>query len=70
VPHAHWKTTTFTGALRVDGMTAPMVVDAPMNREAFQAYIEQVFVPTPRRGDTVIMDSLPAHRERSLPGHG
>ena len=62
VPHEHWKTTTFTGALRVDGMTAPMVLDGPMNRGTFQAYIEQVLVPTLRRGDTVIMDNLPAHK--------
>ena len=31
VPHGHWKTTTFTGALRLHGMTAPMVLDGPMN---------------------------------------
>lgn len=62
VPHGHWKTTTFTGALRVDGMTAPMVLDGPMNRAAFQACIEQVLVPTLRHGDTVIMDNLPAHK--------
>ncbi len=43
-------------------MTAPMVLDEPMNRVAFQAYIEQVLVPTLRRGDTVIMDNLPAHK--------
>ena len=24
VPHGHWKTTTFVGALRLGGMTAPM----------------------------------------------
>jgi len=35
VPHGHWKTTTFTGALRVDGMTAPMVLDGPLNHVAF-----------------------------------
>lgn len=62
VPHGHWKTTTFTGALRLCGMTAPMVLDGPMNRVAFQAYIEQVLVPTLRPGDTVIMDNLPAHK--------
>jgi transposase len=39
-----------------------MVLDGPMNRAAFQAYIEQVLVPTLRRGDTVIMDNLPAHK--------
>jgi transposase len=62
VPHGHWQTTTFTSALRLEGMTAPMVLDGPMNRVAFQAYIEQVLVPTLRRGDTVIMDNLPAHK--------
>jgi transposase len=62
VPHGHWQTTTFTGALRLQGMTAPMVLDGPMNREAFQAYIEQVLVPTLSQGDTVIMDNLPAHK--------
>lgn len=31
VPHGHWKTTTFVGALRTTGLTAPLVVDGPMN---------------------------------------
>ena len=39
-----------------------MVLDGPMNRAAFQAYIERVLVPTLRRGDTVIMDNLSAHK--------
>lgn len=66
VPHGHWKTITFTGALRPCGMTAPMVLDGPMNRVAFQAYIEQVLVPTLRPGDTVIMDNLPAHKPANV----
>jgi transposase len=35
VPHGHWKTTTFVGALRLAGMTAPMVLDGPMDGAAF-----------------------------------
>ena len=66
VPHGHWKTTTFTGALRLGGMTAPMVLDGPMNRVAFQAYIEQALVPTLRRGDIVTMDNLPAHKSHEV----
>jgi transposase len=62
VPHGHWKTTTFVGALRLCGMTAPMVLDGPMNGPAFLAYVEQMLAPTLRRGDTVIMDNLPAHK--------
>ncbi len=40
-------------------MTAPMVLDGPMNGAAFLAYVEQVLVQTLSSGDTVIMDNLP-----------
>ena len=62
VPHGHWKTTTFTAALRYDGIAAPMVLDGPMNGEAFLAYVEQALVPELRPHDIVIMDNLPAHK--------
>jgi transposase len=62
VPHGHWKTTTFVGALRLEGMTAPMVLDGAMNGPAFLAYVEQVLVPTLSQGDIVVMDNLPAHK--------
>lgn len=62
VPHGHWKTTTFTGALRLTGMTAPFVYDGAMNGTVFRAYVEQVLVPTLSPGDVVIMDNLPAHK--------
>ncbi|ABQ29024.1 hypothetical protein Acry_3417 (plasmid) [Acidiphilium cryptum JF-5] len=62
VPHGHWKATTFTGALRLSGMTAPFVYDGPMNGAVFRAYVEQMLVPTLTPGDLVIMDNLPAHK--------
>lgn len=62
VPHGHWKTTTFTGALRLSGMTAPFVYDGAMNGTVFRAYVEQVLAPTLTPGDVVIMDNLPAHK--------
>jgi transposase len=39
-----------------------MVLDGPMNGEAFLTYVEQVLVPTLRPGDLVVIDNLPAHR--------
>lgn len=66
IPHGHWKTTTFTGALRLSGMTAPMVLDGPMNGAAFKAYIAQVLVPTLRPGDVVVMDNLAAHKHGAV----
>ena len=62
VPHGHWMTTTFVGALGIDGMTAPMVLDGPIKRFAFQAYVDQVLVPELRPGDVVIMDNLGSHK--------
>ena len=62
MPHGHWKTTTFGGALRLEGMTAPMVLDGAMHGAAFLAYVEQVLVPTLKPGNIVIMDNLPAHK--------
>ena len=58
VPHGHWKTTTFVGALRLEGMTAPMVLDGAMHGAAFLAYVEQVLVPTLKPGEIVVMDNL------------
>lgn len=62
VPRGHWKTTTFVGAVRLDGMGAPMVLDGAMHGTAFLAYVEQVLVPTLKSGDVLIMDNLPAYK--------
>jgi transposase len=56
MPHGHWRTTTFVGALTLRGMIAPFVLSGPINRNAFEAYVEQVLVPELRPGDIVIMD--------------
>jgi transposase len=66
VPHGHWKTTTFVGALRLEGMTAPMLLDGAMHGAAFLAYVEQVLVPTLQSGDVVVMDNLPAHKPAAV----
>ena len=62
IPQGHWKTTTFVAGLRITGMTAPMVLDGPMNGAAFLAYVQQVLVPELKSGDIVIMDNLSAHK--------
>ena len=66
MPHGHWKTTTFVGALRLSGMTAPMVLDGPMNGAWFLAYVQQVLAPTLKPGDVVIMDNLAAHKSTPI----
>jgi hypothetical protein len=60
---------TFIAALRHDAITAPWVIDEPINGSIFRTYVEEVLVPTLRQGDMVI---LPFHRLRCkrLPGNG
>jgi len=62
VPYGHWKTTTFLAALRVTGLTAPLVVDGAINGELFRGYVEQHLAPTLSVGDVVIMDNLNSHK--------
>ena len=62
VPHGHWKTTTFVAALRSTGITAPFVLDGPIDRTAFETYIEKVLVPELVKGDIVVMDNLSSHK--------
>jgi transposase len=62
VPHGHWKTTTFITGLRRDGIVAPFVLDEPINRDAFEAYVAQVLVPELQAGDIVAMDNLSSHK--------
>ena len=66
VPHGHWKTMTFVAALRCDQITAPLVLDQPMNGEWFRTYVEQVLVPTLKAGDVVVMDNLGSHKGQAV----
>jgi hypothetical protein len=62
VPHGHWKTTTFICGLRYDGVTAPFVLDGPMDGPHFLAYVEQMLAPILKKGQTVFLDNVSTHR--------
>ena len=66
IPHGHWKTTTLTAGLRRGNLSAPMLLDGPMNGDAFLAYVNQVLVPELLKEDLVIMDNLPAHKVKGV----
>jgi len=61
-PFGHWGTQTFIAGLRCDGLTAPWVVDKPMNRAIFETYVETQLAPTLKPGDIVILDNLASHK--------
>ncbi len=67
VSHGHCETATFTGALSLSRLTAPMVLDGAMMGEWFTAYAQQVLAPTLRPGDVVILDNPPASKGRGRP---
>ena len=62
-PCSHWETSTIIAGLRVDAVTAPAVFDGPIDTPSFQAYVDQVLVPTLRPGDVVVLDNLAVHKQ-------
>jgi len=64
-PFGHWKIQTFIAGLRRRGLTAPCVVDQPMNRRIFDTWVQTQLAPTLSKGDVVILDNLPAHKSQA-----
>src|ERR1700719_1522261 len=67
VPLGAWETITFVAALRLNKMTAPMVIKGAMNGEMFLAYVEQCLVLTLRRNDIVVMPRANSKQARAGP---
>lgn len=65
-PQGRWRTLTFLGALRCDGLTAPCVFDGPINGLCFRAYVDQILLPTLKPGDIVIADNLASHKSKAV----
>ena len=65
-PCSHWQTCTVVAALRLTGVTAPGVFDGAIDTDSFQAYVDQVLVPTLQPGDCVIADNLAVHKQPAV----
>ena len=57
---------TFLAALRHDRIDAPFLLDGPINKVSFMAYIERVLAPTLRPGDVVVADNLGCHKSSEV----
>lgn len=53
---------TLLGALSVNGLSAPWLLEGPVDGAVFEVYVRHVLVPTLKPGDIVLMDNLPAHK--------
>jgi transposase len=62
VPHKRWHRVTLLASITTRGMGAAMVLDGALARESFDAYVEQLLVPTLVPGQVVVLDNLPVHK--------
>ena len=53
MPHGHWKTTNFLAALRCTDLTAPPVIDGPVNVQVFLNSVHQELSPILQPSDIV-----------------
>lgn len=62
VPHKRWQSVTLLASLTTAGMGAAMVLDGALERESFDAYVEQLLLPTLVPGQIVVLDNLAVHK--------
>ena len=57
---------TFLAALHHDRLTAPWLIDGPIDGQSFLQYVEEILVPTLKPGDIVIIDNLGSHKGKAI----
>jgi transposase len=62
VPDVRFERTSVIAVLGLNGIIAPMVYKGSMDGGLFCGYIEQFLAPEMKPGDTLILDSLSAHK--------
>jgi DDE superfamily endonuclease len=60
-PFDHWCTQTLIAGRKSNGLIAPFVVNAPMNRVILDTYVQAQLAPQIAKGDVVTLDNLAAH---------
>src|SRR5215472_8657867 len=66
IPRNRGKNMTLISDLSLAGLGERFLIDGPTNGDLFEAYIEQIFVPTLHPGETVIMDNLSSHKGKRV----
>lgn len=66
IPRNRGKNVTLISDLSLAGLGEIFFVDGSANGDLFEAYAEQIFVPTLHPGETVIMDNLSIHKRKKV----
>jgi transposase len=57
---------TIIGALTLSGLDAMMTIEGGVGGDVFKAYVEQVLVPTLRKGQIIVMDNVRFHKVEGI----
>ena len=57
---------TLVAALGLNQVSAPWLLEGPLNGTAFETDVDQVLVPTLTPGDVVLIDNLSAHKGAAI----
>ncbi|MGH9915834.1 MAG: IS630 family transposase [Pyrinomonadaceae bacterium] len=60
-PFHHGSNLSVIGALGVDGLCAPMMIEGAVNSEVFALYVQHLLVPCLRPGHLVVLDNVKFH---------
>ena len=59
---ACWKSYSIVSAIRLKGVVQSTTVEGAFKKESFREYMEDILLPSLKRGDIVIMDNLSIHK--------
>jgi transposase len=62
VPRRRWQSVSLLASMTTTGMGPAMVLDGAINREAFDAFVEQCLLPALVPGQIVLLDNLAVHK--------
>ena len=62
VPRNRGKNMTLLASLSLAGVGACMIIEGAVNAPAFEAYVEQILVPSLEPGHIVVLDNLSVHK--------
>jgi transposase len=66
VPDARFERTSIISSLGRDGFSATFTFKGTLNKEGFEAYIQNYLVPTLQFGDVVVMDNSSVHTAKGV----
>jgi transposase len=66
VPRNRGKNTTLLSSMTLSGMGPSLAVEGATTAAVFETYVDQVLIPSLRRGQIVVMDNLGAHRPKRV----